>query len=227
MSSIVIELAVRLGSGDEAFRLELPRIAMVRTLALFGPSGAGKTTTLDLVAGLLRPDAGTIRIGERVLFDHELGVNLPAYTRRIGYVPQDLALFPHLNVRRNVLYGARSRGVEHRLEARLERVAKLLEIDSLLDRRVSALSGGERQRAALARALMTAPDLLLLDEPLASLDHDLRGRIMPYLEAIRDVIGTPFIYVSHSAEEVRRVAAWAVVLENGRVVAAGPPADVL
>ena len=227
MSSIVIELAVRLGSGDEAFRLELPRIAMSRTLALFGPSGAGKTTTLDLVAGLLRPDAGTIRIGERVLFDHELGVNLPAYTRRIGYVPQDLALFPHLNVRRNVLYGARSRGVEHRLEARLERVAKLLEIDSLLDRRVSALSGGERQRAALARALMTAPDLLLLDEPLASLDHDLRGRIMPYLEAIRDVIGTPFIYVSHSAEEVRRVAAWAVVLENGRVVAAGPPADVL
>ena len=227
MSTIVIELAVRLGSGDGAFRLELPRIAMARTLALFGPSGAGKTTTLDLVAGLLRPEVGTIRIGERVLFDHELGINLPPYTRRIGYVPQDLALFPHLNVRRNVLYGARSRGVEHPLEARLERVAKLLEIDSLLDRRVSALSGGERQRAALARALMTAPDLLLLDEPLASLDRGLRGRIMPYLEAIRDVIGTPLIYVSHSAEEVRRVAEWAIVLERGRVVGAGPPADVL
>ena len=227
MTQIVIDLQVAVGAGEGAFRLELPRIAMVRTLALFGPSGAGKTTALDLLAGLRRPDEGTIRIGERVLFDHELGIDLPPYERRIGYVPQDLALFPHLNVRRNVLFGARSRGVEHPLEARLERVAKLLEIDSLLDREVRALSGGERQRAALARALMTAPDLLLLDEPLASLDHGLRGRIMPYLEAIRDVIGMPFIYVSHSAEEVRRVAAWAVVLENGRVVAAGPPADVL
>ena len=227
MTQIVIDMQVAVGAGEGAFRLELPRIAMARTLALFGPSGAGKTTALDLLAGLRRPDEGTIRIGERVLFDHELGIDLPPYERRIGYVPQDLALFPHLNVRRNVLFGARSRGVEHPLEARLERVAKLLEIDSLLDREVRALSGGERQRAALARALMTAPDLLLLDEPLASLDHGLRGRIMPYLEAIRDVIGMPFIYVSHSAEEVRRVAAWAVVLENGRVVAAGPPADVL
>ena len=227
MTQIVIDLQVAVGAGEGAFRLELPRIAMARTLALFGPSGAGKTTALDLLAGLRRPDEGTIRIGERVLFDHELGIDLPPYERRIGYVPQDLALFPHLNVRRNVLFGARSRGVEHPLEARLERVAKLLESDSLLDREVRALSGGERQRAALARALMTAPDLLLLDEPLASLDHGLRGRIMPYLEAIRDVIGMPFIYVSHSAEEVRRVAAWAVVLENGRVVAAGPPADVL
>ena len=227
MSAIVIEFTVQFGAGDSAFRLELPRIDMARTVALYGPSGAGKTTALDLVAGLLRPDAGTVRIGERVLFDHELGVNLPPYMRRIGYVPQDLALFPHLDVRRNVLYGARSRADEHPQDARLARIAKLLEIDSLLDRQVSALSGGECQRAALARALMTAPDLLLLDEPLASLDHGLRGRIMPYLETIRDVIGTPFIYVSHSAEEVLRIAEWAVILDNGRVVAAGPPSEVL
>ena len=200
---------------------------MAHTLALFGPSGAGKTTTLDLLAGLRRPDTGTIQVGERVLFDRTLNINVPPHARRIGYVPQDLALFPHLNVRRNVLYGARSRGVDRPAEARLERVAKLLEIDALLDRPASALSGGERQRTALARALMTAPDLLLLDEPLASLDSSLRGRIMPYLEVIRDVIGTPMLYVSHSAEEVRRVAEWAVVLDKGRVVRAGRPAEVL
>ena len=227
MSPIVIELAAQLGTGDGAFRLELPRVAMARTLALYGPSGAGKTTTLDLVAGLLRPAAGTIRIGGRVLFDHERGIDLPPWARRIGYVPQDHALFPHLNVRRNVLYGARARGAERDTDARLARLAGLLEIDALLDRPVSALSGGERQRAALARALMTAPDLLLLDEPLAALDADLRGRILPYLEVVRDVIGTPLIYVSHAADEVRRIAEWAVVLDNGRVVAAGPPGEVL
>lgn len=227
MSSIVIEMAATIGTGAGAFRLELPRIAIARTLALFGPSGAGKTTTLDLLAGLHRPDTGTFQIGERVLFDGALNINVPPYERRIGYVPQDLVLFPHLNVRRNVLYGARSRGVEEPVETRLGRVAKLLEIDALLDRKASALSGGERQRTALARALMTAPDLLLLDEPLASLDSGLRGRIMPYLEVIRDVIGTPMLYVSHSAEEVRRVAEWAIVLDKGRVVRAGPSAEVL
>lgn len=256
MSTIVIELAVRLGSGDGAFRLELPRIAMARTVALFGPSGAGKTTTLDLVAGLLRPEAGTIRIGERVLFDHELGVNLPAYTRRIGYVPQDLALFPHLNVRRNVLYGARGRaadgnprpgGLRRRGTAAVSvaphgahasagilaphgahaPVLELLEIDTLLSRSVDGLSGGERQRVALARALMTEPDLLLLDEPLTALDLGLRDRVLPYLERVRDEIGTPMIYVSHVADEVRRVADWAIVLEAGRAVRSGAPADVV
>ena len=227
MSSIVIEASVQLGAGDEAFRLELPRTVVRRTLALCGPSGAGKTTTLDLVAGLRRPDTGLIRSGGRVLFDHERGVNLPPHERRIGYVPQDLALFPHLDVRRNVLYGAPSAAAARPAAERLERVSKLLEIDALLDREVRELSGGERQRAALARALMTAPDLLLLDEPLTALDRDLRGRILPFLEAIRDEIGTPMIYVSHAADEVRRIAEWAVVLSEGRVVGAGPPADVL
>ena len=227
MNPIVIELTVQLGDGEDAFRLRLPRIAMARTLALFGPSGAGKTTALDLVAGLRRPDSGTVRIGDRVLFDHEQKVDLPPHERRVGYVAQDLALFPHLNVRRNVLYGAQSRRGALAAPKRLAQVAELLEIGGLLDRPVGELSGGERQRAALARALMTEPDLLMLDEPLAALDHSLRGRIMPYLEAIRDVIGTPMIYVSHSADEVRRVAEWALVLDRGRVAAAGPPSEVL
>ena len=200
---------------------------MVHTLALFGPSGAGKTTTLDLVAGVRRPDAGIVQIGERVLFDHENNICVPPYARRIGYVPQDVGLFPHLNVRRNVLYGARSGETEMPADVRLARVAELLEIDSLLDRRVSELSGGERQRAALARALMTAPDLLLLDEPLAALDSGMRGRIMQYLEAIRDEFDMPMLYVSHSAEEVRRIAEWAIVLDHGRVVRVGPPDTVL
>ena len=227
MSAIVIEAAVQLGSGPGAFRLELPRTDVAQTLALFGPSGAGKTTTLDLVAGLRRPDAGTIRIGGRVLFDHARGIDLPPHARRIGYVPQDIALFPHLDVRRNVLYGAKSRRGARTAAERLAQVAGLLEIDGLLDRAVRDLSGGERQRAALARALMTEPDLLLLDEPLAALDSDLRGRIMPCLEAVRDVIGTPLIYVSHAADEVRRLAEWVIVLDNGRAAAAGPPAEVL
>ena len=227
MSSIVIEVGVRLGAGDEAFQLDLPRVEVSRTLALFGPSGAGKTTALELVAGLRRPDAGLIRSGGRVLFDHGAGIDLPPHKRRIGYVPQDLALFPHLDVRRNVLYGARSARAARRKAAELERVAGLLEIEALLDREVRELSGGQRQRVALARAVLTTPDLLLLDEPLASLDRSSRQRIMPYLEAVRDVIGTPLVYVSHAADEVRRIAEWAVVLEHGRVVDAGPPADVL
>ena len=227
MSAIVIEAAVQLGAGEGAFRLELPRTVVAQTLALFGPSGAGKTTTLDLVAGLRRPDAGTIRIGGRVLFDQAQDIDLPPHARRIGYVPQDIALFPHLDMRRNVLYGAQSRRGARPAAERLAQVAGLLEIDGLLDRAVRELSGGERQRAALARALMTEPDLLLLDEPLAALDSDLRGRIMPYLEAVRDVIGTPMIYVSHAADEVRRLAEWVIVLDNGRAAAAGPPARVL
>ena len=227
MKPIVIELAVQLGNGEDAFRLRLPRIAMERTLALFGPSGAGKTTALDLVAGLRKPDSGTIRIGDRVLFDHAQRINLRPHARRIGYVAQDLALFPHLDVRRNLLYGAQTRRATLPAPERLARVTELLEIDGLLDRAVSELSGGERQRVALARALMTEPDLLMLDEPLAALDHSLRDRIMPYLEAIRDGIGTPMIYVSHSADEVRRIAERVLVLDRGRVVAAGPPSEVL
>ncbi len=239
-ASVVIDIRLRAG----AFTLELHETIAARTVAVFGPSGSGKTTTLDAVAGLCRPDAGVIRVGGHVLFDSRRGIDVPAHARQIGYVPQDLALFPHLDVRRNVLYGARGRAEGRSPGARKAGkpgtsanelgshgphapVLELLEIDTLLSRSVDGLSGGERQRVALARALMTEPDLLLLDEPLAALDLGLRDRILPYLERVRDEIGTPMIYVSHVADEVRRVADWAIVLEAGRAVRSGAPADVV
>ena len=228
-ASVVLDVRLRAG----AFTLDLRETLAARAVALFGPSGAGKTTTLDAVAGLRRPDEGLIRIGRRVLFDSRRRIDLPPYERRVGYVPQDLALFPHLDVRRNVLYGARGPaaggggpGGPERRGAR-SAVFELLEIDTLLPRPVDGLSGGERQRVALARALMTDPDLLLLDEPLAALDLGLRDRILPYLERVRDELGTPMIYVSHAADEVRRVADWAIVLDAGRALRSGAPADVL
>ena len=210
----VITLDFALHQGG--FVLEMHERIDARVVALFGPSGAGKTTVLESIAGLRRPRRGVIRIGERTLFDAEAGVDEPCHRRRIGYVPQDLALFPHMNVRRNILYGAGAGpggGFEH--------VIALLELDPLLDRAVAGLSGGERQRVALARALAASPALLLLDEPLAALDATLRSRILPYLERIRDELATPMLYVSHAEAEVRALADWVVVLDAGRVVRSG------
>jgi molybdate transport system ATP-binding protein len=180
--------------------------------ALFGPSGSGKTTTLEAIAGLRRPASGSIRVGDRVLFDARRAVDLPPHQRHVGYVPQDPALFPHMNVRRNVLYGRRP---GQRLE--LTTVVRMLEVEDLLDRRVPDLSGGERQRIALARALMSAPDLLLLDEPLAAVDVERRRRILPYLLRVRDELGVPVIYVSHDRMEVDQLADRVVMLDAGRV----------
>ena len=217
---VVIDIRLRQGS----FTLDLRETIDARTVALFGPSGSGKTTTLAAVAGLRRPDDGTIRIGDRVLFDQAQRTDVPPHDRRVGYVPQDLALFPHLDVRGNVMYGTRPRDAGVQMHAP---ILELLEIETFLDRSVDSLSGGERQRVALARALMTEPDLLLLDEPLAALDASLRGRILPYLERVRDELGTPMLYVSHAADEVRRVADRVIVLDNGRTARAGSPSDVL
>ena len=209
--AITLDFAVR--QGD--FELEMRERIDARVVALFGPSGAGKTTVLESIAGLRRPRRGVIRIGARTLFDAEAGVDVPCHRRRVGYVPQDLALFPHMNVRRNVLYGAGSGpgGFEHLVD--------LLELGPLLDRGVTGLSGGERQRVALARALAASPALLLLDEPLAALDATLRSRILPYLERIRDDLAIPMLYVSHAEAEVRALADWVVVLDAGRVVRSG------
>ena len=181
--------------------------------ALFGPSGSGKTTTLDAIAGLRRPRVGRIAVGDHVLFDRSHGVDLPPHGRHVGYVPQDTALFPHMNVRRNVLYGRRAGQ-----KLSLDTVVRMLEVGQLLDRRVPELSGGERQRVALARALMSAPDLLLLDEPLAAVDVERRRRILPYLLRVRDDLGVPVIYVSHDRAEVDQLADRVVVLDEGRVV---------
>lgn len=195
------------------FVLELHERLAGGITALFGPSGSGKTTTLDAIAGLRRPEAGRIAVGDHVLFDGARRIDLPPHDRHVGYVPQDTALFPHMDVRRNVLYGRRS---GQRLE--LDTVVRMLEVGHLLDRRVPDLSGGERQRVALARALMSAPDLLLLDEPLAAVDVERRRRILPYLLRVRDDLGVPVIYVSHDRAEVDQLADRVIVLDDGRVV---------
>ena len=210
--AITLDFALRQGG----FVLEMRERIDARVVALFGPSGSGKTTVLESIAGLRRPRRGVIRIGERTLFDAEAGVDVPCHRRCVGYVPQDLALFPHMNVRRNILYGA---GTEPAGE--LEQAVALLELGPLLDRGVAGLSGGERQRVALARALAASPALLLLDEPLAAIDTTLRSRILPYLERIRDDLAIPMLYVSHAEAEVRALADWVVVLDGGRVLRSG------
>ena len=211
---IVLDFTVTRGS----FTLDIRQRFEARAVALFGPSGAGKTTVLDAIAGLRRPSTGEIRIGDRALFASASKTDVPPRLRQVGYVPQDVALFPHLNVRHNINYGA-SRG----MSMSSDRVVDLLEIQPLLDRAVDELSGGERQRVAIARALISAPDLLLLDEPLAAVDVALRQRILPYIERVRDELAIPMIYVSHAADEVRRIADQVIVLDRGRVVRAGPP----
>ncbi len=208
-ASITLDFAVRRGR----FHLDIHEQLQSSAVAIVGPSGAGKTTVLDAIAGLRRPASGQIVVHGRTLFDSDSGIDVPPAGRRVGYVPQDVVLFPHMNVDRNILYGT-GRG-EPPL---FERVLELLEIESLAGRPIDGLSGGERQRVALARALMSGPDLLLLDEPLAAVDVALRGRILPYIERVRGELGTPVIYVSHAADEIRRIADCVVVLESGRVL---------
>lgn len=212
----MISLAFTLTQGD--FRLQLDERLTGRITALFGPSGAGKTTTLDAIAGLRTPADGAIAVAGRTLFSTAGRINVPPHDRHVGYVPQDVALFPHMDVRRNVLYGRRP---GQRLD--LPAVIGMLEIAQLIDRRIADLSGGERQRVALARALMSSPELLLLDEPLAAVDLERRRRILPYLEKVRDQLGVPIIYVTHDAEEVRLFADAVIVLEAGSVVRSGLP----
>ncbi len=188
--------------------------------ALFGASGAGKTTIFNMIAGLTRPDRGSIVLDGEVLFDDVARVDVPAWRRRIGTVFQEGRLFPHLSVRHNLDYGRWMAGHAADGEA-FAHVVALLDIGHLLDRRPGKLSGGERQRVAVGRALLMRPRLLLLDEPLASLDEARKRDILPYLERLRDEAQVPMLYVSHDAGEVRRIAGRAVRLEGGKVTAAG------
>jgi molybdate transport system ATP-binding protein len=194
-------------------------------LGLFGPSGAGKTTVLEAIAGL-RPEArGRLEVGGRTWLDSARGVCLAPEARGVGYVPQDLLLFPHLDVLRNLRVGARRARASARRQSP-ERVLAVLELDALARRPAAELSGGERQRVALGRALCSAPDLLLLDEPLASLDVRLRRRILPYLLRVRDELGIPTLHVSHDASEVTVLCDEVCVLTEGRVAARGRPEAV-
>ena len=187
---------------------------------LFGPSGAGKTSVINMIAGLLKPDRGRIVLDGEVVFDGAAGIDLAVWRRRIGYVFQEGRLFPHLSVRHNLDYG-RWMGGHPADETAFNHAVELLDIGPLLERRPGKLSGGERQRVAVGRALLMRPRLLLLDEPLASLDAARKQDIMPYLERLRDEAKVPMIYVSHDAAEVKRIASRVVRLDGGKVTATG------
>lgn len=205
------------------FRLEATFEADAGVTALFGPSGAGKSTVLALIAGLLRPQAGTIRLDQRVLVDTSAGICLPPEQRQVGIVFQDHLLFPHLTVRRNLIFGQRrgSRPLD------LARVVEMLEIGALLERRPDTLSGGQRQRVALGRALLRGPQILLLDEPVSAVEEGLRDRILTSLERTVAEWSIPTLFISHDQADVQRFAQRLLVLQGGRVSAAGPTTSLL
>jgi molybdate transport system ATP-binding protein len=218
----VIELDITLPLAR--FPLRIAASLSGEAVAVLGPSGSGKTSMLEAIAGLRPRSEGRIRVGGETLLDTAAGIRIPPEDRRIGYVPQDTCLFPHLSVAGNVRFGMR-RG--EAAQALFQEAIRILEIGDLLDRYPATLSGGERQRVALARAIATAPRLLLLDEPLAAVDPELKGRILPYLLSVRDAMRIPFLYVTHNAGEARAVAQEAVVLRSGTVVFAGAPEEAL
>ncbi|GMV20173.1 MAG: hypothetical protein AMXMBFR57_01220 [Acidimicrobiia bacterium] len=185
-----------------------------RFTAIVGPSGAGKSSLLNVIAGLVTPDHGMVRLDDEALTDSRARVHVPPHRRRIGYVFQEPRLFPHLNVRHNLTFGARTgdRGVS------FDDVVEMLDLDRLLTRRTPTLSGGERQRVALGRALLSQPRLLLLDEPLASVDVARRGEVLPYLDRLRDQLDLPIVYVTHATEEIASRAALVIGLDEGRRV---------
>jgi molybdate transport system ATP-binding protein len=220
--SLKVDLRHRLG----AFSLDAAFETGGRLTALFGPSGAGKTSLVNLIGGLLRPDKGRIVAGGRVLADTATGVFVPKHKRRIGYVFQDARLFPHMTVGQNLRYGRFFTSTSERY-GDMDGVIDLLGIGHLRDRRPGSLSGGEKQRVAIGRALLASPRLILMDEPLASLDEKRKAEIMPYIERLRDETKIPIVYVSHSVAEVARLATDMVVLDEGKVAASGPTSEIL
>ena len=221
----MLSVAVRHRLGG--FALDAAFDSEAGLTALFGRSGAGKTTLVNAIAGLIRPARGRVVLDGETLTDTERRIFVPMHRRRIGYVFQEGRLFPHLNVRQNLLYGrwfVPRHGAGH---GEIDHVIDLLGLGALLARRPANLSGGEKQRVAIGRALLARPRLLVMDEPLASLDEARKGEILPYIERLRDDTGIPIVYVSHSIPEVTRLATTMVLLSDGRVVATGPTAAVM
>jgi molybdate transport system ATP-binding protein len=216
-----VEIAQRLG----AFDLKVAFSSTQPVTALFGRSGSGKTSIINAIAGISRPAQGRIDLNGEVLFDSARGIDVPIERRRVGYVFQEGRLFPHMTVRQNLLYGYRKHEEEPLAEP--EAVIALLGLDHLMERRPAALSGGEKQRVAIGRALLANPRLLLMDEPLASLDGHRKTEILDYIELMRDSIDLPIIYVSHAVDEVVRLADQVVIVSEGRVAAAGSVAEVM
>ena len=209
----MIKVRVQLERG--AFTLDAAFESSAPVLGVFGPSGAGKSTLINAIAGLEIPNGGAIDVNGTTLFDSVRRINLPTHKRRVGVVFQEHRLFPHYSVRGNLLYGARNG------DEKLASIVALLELQPLLGRQIRDLSGGERQRVALGRALLSEPSVLLLDEPLASLDHRLRQQVLPYLRRLHEVLHVPIVYVSHELDEILQLTNELLLLEGGRVAGIG------
>jgi molybdate transport system ATP-binding protein len=221
-----MSLRVEIRHGLGTFQVDVGFETSGRLTALFGRSGAGKTTVVNAIAGLIRPNRARISVDDKVFVDTEAGIFVPKHRRRIGYVFQEGRLFPHLTIRQNLHYGRWFSS--KRSDAReMDEIIELLGIGKLLARRPGDLSGGEKQRVAIGRALLADPQLLLMDEPLASLDDERKAEILPYIERLRDEVKVPIVYVSHAVSEIARLATMVVVMAEGRVEAVGPVADVL
>ncbi|MGO4685302.1 molybdenum ABC transporter ATP-binding protein [Hyphomicrobium sp. 2TAF46] len=219
-------LSVRTLQKRPDFTLDVAFESDSALTALFGPSGSGKSTILNMIAGILRPDSGRIVVAGNVLTDTDARIFIPPHKRRVGFVFQDAQLFPHLTVQQNIKFGQWfNRGEKHTLP--LDAIVDVLGIGALLKRRPATLSGGERHRVALARALLSSPHILLMDEPLAALDDARRGEIMGLIERIRDEFAVPIVYVTHRVDEVRRLASRVIRINAGHVVAVGDAAEVL
>lgn len=221
-----MSLSVNIKHHFQNFDLDVSFEAAKGITMLYGRSGAGKTTIVNALAGLLHPNAGRIEVDGKILYDSDARVDLPTHRRRIGYIFQEGRLFPHLTVRQNLKYGrwfAKTRSPK----SDAAHVIDMLGIGALMDRRPDRLSGGEKQRVAIGRALLAHPMFLLADEPLAALDDARKEEILPYFERLRDELEVPIVYVSHSAAEVTRLASTLVVLDKGRLLRAGSTAEVL
>jgi len=211
----MIEVSASLKRQD--FALDVALRLDQRVTAIFGPSGSGKSTLLSIIAGISKPDQGRVMINGETVFDHEKKINKPIHQRRIGLVFQDARLFPHLNVEHNLRYPLKYTPA-HEQQFHLNDIVDLLEIDTLLKRTTHQLSGGEKQRVALGRALLSSPRLLMLDEPMASLDESLKSQILPFLKKVADEIKIPMIYISHSKDEIMQITNNVVYINAGKIV---------
>ena len=220
----MLDVSIEHKVGD--FDLSMNLQVKTGITALFGRSGCGKTTFVDILAGLETPSHGHVRINGAVVFSSSENINLPPEKRRVGYVFQDSRLFPHMTVERNLTYGM-SQGPTKTRRHNLEDIVELLALAPLLDRRPTRLSGGEKQRVAIGRALLSSPDILLMDEPLASLDSTHRAEILPFIERLAAEVGIPIVYVSHALDEVIRLADTMVVMSGGKIAASGSVEEVM
>ncbi|OEE53534.1 molybdenum ABC transporter ATP-binding protein ModC [Vibrio splendidus] len=218
MSALILQYQQQLGETFFDIDLELPSCGIT---AIFGRSGAGKTSLINAISGLKQPDKGLISVSGTTLFDSRNGINLPTHKRNVGYVFQESRLFPHMKVAANLKYGMKGADKVH-----FEQIVSLLSLDSLLDRYPARLSGGEKQRVAIGRALLSKPSILLMDEPLASLDLPRKREVMPFLENLSETVNIPIIYVTHSLNEILRLANHLVIIEQGKVISSGVTEEV-